>query len=285
MDTRSETTRRKENEEAPAPAQEGVKSAPEVVAEDEEMTEATSRRKKSTTMLRNPLEERISKTDVQTHLLQTTVNISLEMLLAAAPELAKAISDQCKRRRIPRPEPDELLAYQGEKITLPGGEVLDGLLGSADAVYAAPLGKLTVEVRGKSVKGLVDSGSMITVIGNNLRKSLGLTLTHSGGHTLTGINGDSIPLAGICKNVPITIGDSTSRHHIFVSPREEQQLVLGIPFLRSTSALIRYGPGKETLISLTINGNQTESVLQMEGEDVRRVSEDRFGEDGGWGNE
>ncbi|ORY88890.1 hypothetical protein BCR35DRAFT_256371, partial [Leucosporidium creatinivorum] len=86
---------------------------------------------------------------------------------------------------------------------------------------------------GEEVKGLVDSGSMITVMGSDLRQRLGLTLSQSSGHNLSGINGDSVKLAGICKNVPISVGGVVTRHHIFISPHARTGLILGVPFLRA----------------------------------------------------
>lgn len=246
------------------------------------MTEATVRRK-ATSMLKNPLELQHSPTDVINKLLDQGINMPLGMFLASSPNMAKAMLRQCQRRRVPLPDDETRVIYDGNlaqmpDYTLPDGTVLEvhqaAPTGITEAAEAHPLGRLPVMVYGREHLALIDSGSMISVISDRLRKELGLISTKREGDFIRGIGGHLVPMAGICTDVEILIGGVPIKNHLMVSTTAAVNLLIGLPFLHAVKANLDYTDSGGTLLTMKIGPKTLEAMLRRTGSVQKRIKTD-----------
>lgn len=144
------------------------------------MTEATTERKSAYKHI-NKLQKSISKDEVLTQFLGTTVSLPLSILLASSPVLAKSMVDKCQKHRVPIAD----LTHQAyQTMESPPGTVLEGFRVSRDPLLSKPLGRLKLTINGRATQAVVDGGSQINVMSNALRQELGIPVSYMSGHFL-----------------------------------------------------------------------------------------------------
>jgi hypothetical protein len=76
--------------------------------------------------------------------------------------------------------------------------------------------------------------------------------------SLKGINGGAVPMVGLLRNVEVDIGGHRFDHHFFVSTEgtgNQQDVLLGQPWLHWYSANLAYSRKGSTLLKLWKNGD------------------------------
>jgi len=251
---------------------------------DEVMTEATVRRK-PTSMLKNSLELRHAPTDVFDKLLNQGINMPLGMFLASSPDMAKAMLRHCQRRKVPLPDQEARVIYDGNLARIPDFSLPDGTIleayniipsGATEAVEAHPLGHLPVVVHGREQLALIDSGSMISVISDRLRKELGLIATKREGDFIRGIGGHLVPMAGICVDVEVQVGGAGIKNQLMVSTTSSVDLLLGAPFLHAVQAHLDYTSSGGTMLTMKIGSKTLEATLRKTGNIQKKIKTDQY---------
>jgi hypothetical protein len=104
-------------------------------------------------------------------------------------------------------------------------------------------GMVTVSIMDHDVRCLVDTGSELNLISNEIVQTIGLPNDIEGTRwSLTGVNGGSDRLVGLCHNVPMKVGGHNFDHHLFISRHSpgKQEIILGQPWIQWFSG--RLGP-------------------------------------------
>lgn len=193
-------------------------------------------------------------------LMKQEINVSAKDLIAISPVLQDMLKDDCSRRGVPV-----------ERVTQVSASVVDGLQYEANeawysvpfqkAIYAGSLAYARERNGGKSVKMLVDSGAMVSVMSDSFRRTFGLPLRVDGNHTIRGINGSQEKLLGISENVLVDIGGVKSPVHFFIHDRPNHDIVHGQAFLMHCAASVEYDVDGAVL--LTLRGHEGR-VVRME---------------------
>jgi hypothetical protein len=141
-------------------------------------------------------------------------------------------------------------AYSTVHLSYRDDEELDGILlrySSAVKMVTSPLfamttGRFSGTLAGQDVTFMVDSGSELNLMSEDLHSRTGVTIDLDGARwSLKGINGGAVPLVGCCREVPVTIGGHRFDHHFFVnSETGKQDVILGQPWLQWYTAALLY---------------------------------------------
>jgi hypothetical protein len=141
-------------------------------------------------------------------------------------------------------------AYSTVHLSYTEDEDLDNVLlwySSAVKVVISPLfamttGRFSGNLAGQDVTFMVDSGSELNLISEELHTQTGIAIDLDGARwSLKGINGGAVPLVGCCREVPVTIGGHRFDHHFFVnSETGKQDVILGQPWLQWYTAALLY---------------------------------------------
>ncbi|XP_066358696.1 uncharacterized protein [Miscanthus floridulus] len=97
---------------------------------------------------------------------------------------------------------------------------------------------LAASVTGASVQALVDSRSTHSFIAAETARRLGLQPAPRPGLTVGIANEEHVPSAGVCADVPVTIGTEEFLIDLFVLPLPDYELVLGYHWLRSLGPIL-----------------------------------------------
>ena len=140
--------------------------------------------------------------------------------------------------------------YSTVHLSYRDDEELDGILlrySSAVKMVTSPLfamttGRFSGTLAGQDVTFMVDSGSELNLISEDLHGRTGVAIDLDGARwSLKGINSSAVPLVGCCREVPIAIGGHRFDHHFFVnSETGKQDVILGQPWLQWYTAALLY---------------------------------------------
>ncbi|KAI8455098.1 hypothetical protein BY996DRAFT_6465094 [Phakopsora pachyrhizi] len=116
-----------------------------------------------------------------------------------------------------------------------------------DPRFCTPLGFLEVTVEKHRTKGLVDSGSMINVIPEELARKWGLAMVGSE-MKLRGVGGHLTSLVGVVEGCPFGFkGKMEITGVTFCVAKGVKHLILGRPFLMDLEARLEYGETEEVM--------------------------------------
>ena len=109
-------------------------------------------------------------------------------------------------------------------------------------LFAMTTGRFSGTIAGLDVTFMVDSGSELNLMSEDLHSRTGVAIDLDGARwLLKGINGGAVPLVGCCREVPISIGGHRFDHHFFVnSETGKQDVILGQPWLQWYTAALLY---------------------------------------------
>ena len=102
-------------------------------------------------------------------------------------------------------------------------------------LFAMTTGRFGGILAGHNVMFMIDTGSELNLISDNLFRQTNLALDVDGAQwSLKGINCSAVPLVGCCRDVPLTCGGHRFDHHFFVSQEGtgKQDVILGQPWLQ-----------------------------------------------------
>ena len=141
-------------------------------------------------------------------------------------------------------------AYSTVHLSYREDEDLDSVLlrySSAVKLVTSPLFAMTTgrfggTLAGQEVTFMVDSGSELNLMSEDLHGRTGIAIDLDGARwSLKGINGGAVPLIGCCREVPVAIGGHRFDHHFFVnSETGKQDVILGQPWLQWYTAALLY---------------------------------------------
>lgn len=188
------------------------------------------------------------------------VTLSARDLIALAPSLQDMLKDDCSRRRVPADKVINAAASSSHSKAFDTNEAWYDVPLSKRA-YAGALAFAKGLVNGKPAKMLIDSGAMISVMSEQMRKYFGLPIRLDGNHTVRGINGDFETLRGISENVTVSLGEVETSVHFFVHNKPNHDVVLGQAFLMRVAASVDYDI--EGSVVLTMKGNKGK-IVRME---------------------
>ena len=123
--------------------------------------------------------------------------------------------------------------------------------------YACPLGYIKFGISGEKLQGLLDTGSMVNIIPEELAQQLGLLITEKP-MNLRGVGGHTTGITGIAENVEVFIGNIIRPAHFWVA-KGPVKLILGKPFFTDAQANFRYN--EEGHLSLSIKDSKGQSYL------------------------
>ena len=125
------------------------------------------------------------------------------------------------------------------------------------------------KINGQAINAAVDTGATHNFMDVVEAKRLGLVLEKTK-NTVGNPLSSAKPLAGVARSVPIEVGTYKGTTSFSVSKMGEPKIVMGLDFLRETSAVIvphynsLFIPGHDPVVTKTIlasKGNQSLSAL------------------------
>jgi hypothetical protein len=118
--------------------------------------------------------------------------------------------------------------------------------------YSCPLGYVKLTINGETFEALLDTGSMVNIIPEELAHHLGLVITEKP-MKLKGIGGHHTGIIGIAERVEVLVGRVNKLVHFWVA-RGGVQFIVGKPFLMDMSATIKYNGPREESLSIVEKG-------------------------------
>lgn len=182
-------------------------------------------------------------------ILQQEISLPISHLLSLSLDARKAMVDECRSRRVAI-EGEKAAQYDVARACYAEQEEDDENWQEEAVYYAGVLSYATGTIKNRDIPMLIDGGSQISVISDDLRKRLGLPLRVDGKHYIKGIQGQARRLLGICENTTVLIGGIEVNIHFFVSENPSQEAVLGQGVLVQTEASMDYH--KHGLVEMTL---------------------------------
>nr|CAD1832986.1 unnamed protein product [Ananas comosus var. bracteatus] len=122
-----------------------------------------------------------------------------------------------------------------------------------------------IKLNGKTTRAMVDTGVTHNFIATCEAERLGLTLSKDGSR-MKAVNSKAQPIAGLAKEVPVSIGSWTSKANFMSVPLEDFQVILGMEFLQMSR-----GVPMPFLDALCMMGDESLCVVPM----VRKTTDAR----------
>ncbi|KAI4200204.1 MAG: hypothetical protein LQ350_004062 [Teloschistes chrysophthalmus] len=162
--------------------------------------------------------------------LDQATGVSLRELLALSPDLRK----QLYKREQPNSEGDAGLLSVKAVTARVNRARLDSCTHAADEDwFAVGCPEVTAEVNGQTLlKGIVDSGSEINVIGARQARTAGLSWMEEPVMSMLGVTGGVRKFLGVCRAAPINIGGAVREVPVFVVEECDYELILGRVYIR-----------------------------------------------------
>ncbi|THU91073.1 hypothetical protein K435DRAFT_674857 [Dendrothele bispora CBS 962.96] len=217
-------------------------------------------------------------------IIETEISIPVGQLIGASPALQKMVAESTRTKREYKTKSAEYsidsdsyfeTGREGETGTKISSNVCVGdfeelssfLVHYSNAVmiqpekfYAMVTGKMEVSINGVSLSAMIDSGSELNLMGEDVPERVGLPVDFEGMKwTLTGVNGGPERLRGVVTDVPMKLGKHEFPHHLFVAnkPLENQDIILGQPFLHWFAARLDYWRTGVVKLYLWKDGDKT----------------------------
>jgi hypothetical protein len=219
------------------------------------------------------IQDNVSVDEVFSELMNAPVppGLTIGKVIGVSPPLQKKVTDYTQRRReyVTSAGEYEILSPEVAKspasglipmgVTRPNDSIFEDVDdGEAVANYyssfhafpshpsrflAFATGMITVLIKGQEVRCLVDTGSELNLVSLSLVQSLGLPNDTEGTRwSLSGVNGGSDRLMGLCRDIPMRVGGHNFDHHLFVSRQSpgRQEIILGQPWIQWFSGRIDF---------------------------------------------
>ncbi|TFK79054.1 hypothetical protein K466DRAFT_606439 [Polyporus arcularius HHB13444] len=250
------------------------------------------------------IQDSISFADVEEHVLNTKVTLTLRECIGMSANLQKRFGGLVKTKRefekpddmspsgVARklksypvtveecPEDDLRLANIAPTLVAElsyeqGREILDDVLERYAASvslgstrqFAMVSGTVECVWGGQKVVLLVDTGSELNLIGKNVFEASGLGIDEDGSRwSLRGIGGSPIPLLGCVRDAPLQLSGKNFDHHFFVSSVAcgIHDGILGQPWLSFFAAQFDYARDGTALLRAYTSGNRDGASVTLE---------------------
>ncbi|THU94478.1 hypothetical protein K435DRAFT_860525 [Dendrothele bispora CBS 962.96] len=227
------------------------------------------------------LSEKVDTDLLYNRIIDTEISIPIGHLLGTSPDLQKKVSEATRTKREYKTKAAEFsfdsnYEYEREddgtrissNIGVGNIEELPSFLvrysntisTNPEKFYGMVTGKMDVTINGVSLTAMIDSGSELNLMGKDVPDRVGLPVDFEGMKwTLRGISGGPERLKGVVTDVPLMIGKHEFSHHHFIAnyPLENQDIILGQPFLTWFAARMEYARDARTKIFLWKDGDKS----------------------------
>ncbi|RDX40189.1 hypothetical protein OH76DRAFT_1490494 [Lentinus brumalis] len=248
------------------------------------------------------IQDSISIADVEDHVLNTKVTLTLRECIGMSANLQKRFGGLVKTRRefdkqddtpssgVNRksypvtvedcPETGLGLADMAPSLVAElsfeqGREILEDVLERYAASislgnvrqFAMVSGTVECIWGGQKVVLLIDTGSELNLIGKTVFEASGLAIDEDGARwSLRGIGGSPIPLLGCVRDAPVQLSGKNFDHHFFVSSvaRGIHDGILGQPWLSFFAAQFDYARDGTALLRAYSSGNRDGASVTLE---------------------
>ena len=216
--------------------------------------------------------------DLTKEIFNARITTTVGQLTAVSPALAEEIKRNVSKRRIQqdsRSSVTHIITQNKEdvepmdvKATMMLREVKS--LNDETCYYSCALGFVEAGIKEEVVEVLVDSGSMVNVMPEEMAIKLGLEVVGVK-IKMRGVSGDRCDIVGVVEFCPLEVGSFTGPVHFFVA-KKINMVILGRPFLFDYKC--------------QLNFTETGELLTFQGEEGRRVQVTlaRQGQGSGWDN-
>ena len=101
---------------------------------------------------------------------------------------------------------------------------------TSQVIYAMDVLRTETSINNRTLPTLIDTGSMINVMREDIARELGLDLTYGPNLTMVVQSGEAVPCTACAEDVPVSIGDITTHTPVFIVQGGDQDFILGRPF-------------------------------------------------------
>ncbi|POW03664.1 hypothetical protein PSTT_10945 [Puccinia striiformis] len=182
--------------------------------------------KSKKTQLEKPLDKTypgIGQETAEKILKEGTITLKVGEVFAMSPEVTQEFKKLITAKRIPIEPPTNSTEASTNAVDLDESDEEDNH--SAPLLYSCPLGFIKLTINGHHQQALLDTGSMVNIIPEELAQKFGLLITERV-MKLKGIGGHKTEIIGVAERVPV------------------------YPFLKDASANIKYDAEKGDSVSI-----------------------------------
>lgn len=141
-----------------------------------------------------------------------------------------------------------------------------------DISYSGPQPRILLRIGEILVYAVIDTSCSINIMSTDLKNKLNLTANTDSDYIKRALQGNSPSIKGIIENVPITIAKVVKiKQHFFV--RDNSNLILGIPFLRSVQAGMKFNLEGQCLMNMVYKGKVFTFPLNVRGKHIFDVQD------------
>ena len=178
-------------------------------------------------------------------------------ILASSPGIRKELIERLKTRRVDTASFEEILPQKSPAFPC---SVLE-LSNPRIAEYSLPLREIDVLVNDTvSEAGILDQGSQIIVIRQDLAQEAGVHINHQHQLEMEGANGLVSNTLGCAENLTMQVGDVTFEVHAHIVERAPFRLLLGRPFHHLLLCKLEDHPDGRVDVSVRDPANPTHLV-------------------------
>ncbi|THU99497.1 hypothetical protein K435DRAFT_855588 [Dendrothele bispora CBS 962.96] len=226
------------------------------------------------------LSEKVNTDLIYNKIIDTEISIPISQLLGTSPELQKMVTEATRTKREYKTKTAEFSVdydYSDDDVPRISGNIGVGnienlpsflvrysntISSNPEKFYGMVTGKMDVSINRVLLTAMIDSGSELNLMGQDVPDRVGFPIDFEGMKwTLRGINGGPERLKGVVTDVPLMIGKHKFPHHHFIAnvPLENQDIILGRPFLTWFAARLDYSREAKTKIYLWKEGDKSHS--------------------------
>ena len=233
----------------PAAAQ-GKGKAKEMDVDDQATVTDTTVKAKSSpkTKLQVPIASKADPKGMYDAIMEQKISLPVSSLLANCPEIAKLVADDCKRRRVPLSEVNQIKTM-GKTVECETNNRTFHI-SARKTIFVGPLAEMPASIYDQPTKCLVDSGSQINLMSESFRRTCNIPMRVDGTHKVTNVSGMDEALEGICESVPVSISGLVISVPFFVSKTMHRDVLLGQGFLMQSMASLDYDVDGAVRLSL-----------------------------------
>ncbi|KNE88938.1 hypothetical protein PSTG_17610 [Puccinia striiformis f. sp. tritici PST-78] len=193
------------------------------------------------TQLEKPLDKTypgIGQETAEKILKEGTITLKVGEVFAMSPEVTQEFKKLITAKRIPIEPPTNSTEASTNAVDLDESDEEDNQ--SAPLLYSCPLGFIKLTINGHHQQALLDTGSMVNIIPEELAQKFGLLITERI-MKLKGIGGHKTEIIGVAERVPVYVGSILRHVHFCVAEG---------PVKKGDSVSIRDSKGQNYLIPI-----------------------------------
>jgi hypothetical protein len=138
-------------------------------------------------------------------------------------------------------------------------------------VYSLGLLYTEVIVAGYMLRGMIDSGSGVDVMGRKQAETLGLPIKQDPKIHVVPVNGVHVKCLGCIQNMPVSIGDITTHVNVFVISECPGGLILGRPFMEATMMALAQQPDGKVECTVYNDARTRKVVFPVYSPDEKKI--------------